>query len=290
MKESVGDRLFRTIVAVLLVALAFACVLPFINLLAVSISDPMPVTMGKVGLWPVGFNLTAYKTIIDNGLLIRSLWFTIFLTALYVAITLVMTILCAYPLSRSDLKGRRPITLFIIFTMYFSGGMIPGYLLVNNLGLVDTIWALILPGAISTFNMILMRTYFTSIPKEMEESARIDGANDFQVLARIILPLAMPIIATLMLFYAVSRWNGLTDAILYINSPGKYPLQLRLRQLIALNQVDQLINDVPDLSRMMVSETIKSACLIFSVVPILIVYPWLQRYFVKGVMIGSVKG
>jgi len=290
MRESPGDLVFKIVVTVSVVILALLCILPFINLLAVSVSKADAVIMGQVKLLPIGFNVLSYKTILDNGLLVQSLWFTIFLTILFVAVTVAMTILCAYPLSRQDLRGRRPITLYIIFTMYFSGGMIPSFLLVNALGLIDTVWALILPGAISTFNMILMRTYFASLPKALEESARIDGANDFQVLLSIILPLSMPMIATIMLFYAVSRWNGLTDAVLYINSPNMYPLQLRLRQLIALNQVTDLMNDVPDVSRMIVSESMKSACLIFSVVPILLVYPWLQRHFVKGVMIGSVKG
>lgn len=290
MRESAGDRIFKALVTFLVVMLAMACILPFINLAAVSVSEPEAVVMGQVKLLPVGFSGVAYKTIIDNGLLIRSLWFTISLTVLFVAVTLAMTILCAYPLSRPDLRLRRPLTLYIIFTMYFSGGMIPGFLLVNSLGLVDTVWALVLPGAINTFNMILMRTYFASLPRALEESARIDGANDLQILTRIILPLSMPMIATIMLFYAISRWNGLTDAVLYINKPNMYPLQLRLRQLIALNQVNDLMFEVPDLSRMVVSESMKSACLIFSVAPILLVYPWLQRYFVKGVMIGSVKG
>jgi putative aldouronate transport system permease protein len=290
MKESAGDRIFKALVTFLVLMLAMACILPFINLAAVSVSEPEAVVMGRVKLLPVGFSAVAYKTIIDNGLLIRSLWFTISLTVLFVAVTLAMTILCAYPLSRPDLRLRRPLTLYIIFTMYFSGGMIPGFLLVNSLGLVDTVWALVLPGAVNTFNMILMRTYFASLPRALEESARIDGANDLQILTRIILPLSMPMIATIMLFYAISRWNGLTDAVLYINKPNMYPLQLRLRQLIALNQVNDLMSEVPDLSRMVVSESMKSACLIFSVVPILLVYPWLQRYFVKGVMIGSVKG
>jgi putative aldouronate transport system permease protein len=290
MRESAGDRIFKALVTFLVVMLAMVCILPFINLAAVSVSEPEAVVMGQVKLLPVGFSGVAYKTIIDNGLLIRSLWFTISLTVLFVAVTLAMTILCAYPLSRPDLRLRRPLTLYIIFTMYFSGGMIPGFLLVNSLGLVDTVWALVLPGAINTFNMILMRTYFASLPRALEESARIDGANDLQILTRIILPLSMPMIATIMLFYAISRWNGLTDAVLYINKPNMYPLQLRLRQLIALNQVNDLMFEVPDLSRMVVSESMKSACLIFSVAPILLVYPWLQRYFVKGVMIGSVKG
>ncbi|MDR1092315.1 MAG: ABC transporter permease, partial [Prevotella sp.] len=163
MIESTGDRIFKAVVTILLILLSLTCILPFINLLAISISDPAPVTMGRVGLYPIGFNITAYKTVFENGLLVRSLWFTIFLTIIYVAVTMVMTVLCAYPLARNDLRGRRPVTLVIMFTMYFHGGMIPTYLLVNNLRLVNTIWALILPGAINTFNMILMRTYFASL-------------------------------------------------------------------------------------------------------------------------------
>ena len=204
---------------------------------------------------------------------------------------MVMTILCAYPLSRTDLKFRQPLMLFFMFTMYFTGGMIPAYLNISNLGLMGSFWSLVLPISISTYNMILMKTFFGSLPKALEESAYIDGANDALILVRIILPLSKAMMATLALFYAVSRWNGFSDALLYINEESKFPLQLRLRQIItAYSAADEMINDTPEAKAVLVADTIKSACLIFSMVPIMLVYPWLQKYFVKGVMIGSVKG
>lgn len=289
-KESAGDRAFKIIVMVLVVLLALTCVLPFVNLFAISLSDTRPVTSGEVTFWPIGWNTASYKAIISNGLLVDSLEFTVYLTVLYTFFCLGATVLLAYPLSRRDLRGRTGILVYVMFTMYFSGGMIPAYLVVSNLKLINKIWALILPGLISTYNMILMKTYFQSLPDALVESAVIDGANDAQILFRIILPLSKPMLATIALFYAVGRWNALTDALLYINKPEMYPLQLRLRQIIAQNQVNQIINDVQEESDKIVTETVKSANVIFSLIPILMVYPFLQKYFVKGVMIGSVKG
>jgi putative aldouronate transport system permease protein len=201
-----------------------------------------------------------------------------------------MTVLCAFPLSQKNLRGRSGLWLLVLFTMYFSGGMIPSYLVVSDLGLINSIWSLILPGLVGTYNMILMKSYFSNLPEPLTESAVIDGANDWQILTHIILPLSKPMLATIALFYAVGRWNALTDALLYIHVPKMYPLQLRLQQIIALNSVDSLINDIPEIKANIVSETVKSASIIFSMVPILLVYPFLQKYFVKGVMIGSVKG
>ncbi|MGI5899089.1 MAG: carbohydrate ABC transporter permease [Christensenellales bacterium] len=289
-KESMGDRIFKGIVTVLVVLLALTCVLPFINLFAISLSDTRPVTSGEVTFWPIGWNTAAYKAIISNGLLVQSLKFTVLLTILYTAMCLFCTVLLAYPLSRRDLKGRTGVLLYIMFTMYFGGGMIPAYLVVSNLNLINSIWALILPALISTYNMILMKTYFQSLPEALVESAVIDGANDVQILFRVILPLSKPMLATIALFYAVGRWNALTDALLYINDPKMFPLQLRLRQIIAQNQVNQIINDIQEESTNIVTETVKSANVIFSIMPILLVYPFLQKYFVKGVMIGSIKG
>ncbi len=289
-KESAGDRAFKGIVAVLVVALALTCIIPFINLLAISLSQTRPVISGKVSLWPIGLNTAAYKAILSNGLLVKSLWFTIRMTFLYTLFCLTATVLCAYPLSRTDLKGRSVIWIYVLFTMYFGGGMIPTYLVINQLKLINTIWALILPGLISTYNMVLMKSYFSSLPDALEESAVIDGANDFQILIRIVLPLSKPMLATIALFYAVGRWNALTDALLYINKPDMYPLQLRLRQIIDQNQVTGIINDIQEERDNIVAETVKSASIIFSMVPILMVYPFLQKYFVKGVMIGSIKG
>ena len=249
------------------------------------------VLAGEVYFWPKDLDFSAYGVVFTNVKMWRSLFFTIVLTVVSVVVSMVMTILCAYPLARTDLKFRQPLLLFFMFTMYFTGGMIPAYLNISNLGLMGSFWSLVLPISISTYNMILMKTFFGSLPKALEESAYIDGANDAVILVRIILPLSKAMMATLALFYAVSRWNGFSDALLYINDEDKYPLQLRLRQIItAYSAADEMINDTPEARAVLVADTIKSACLVFSMVPILLVYPWLQKYFVKGVMIGSVKG
>ena len=290
MKESFNDYVFLIVVYILVILLALICLFPFLNLIAVSLSSRQAVISGYVSFWPIGWDINAYQTVFRNGKMVGALSFTVMLTVVYVAVTMIMTVLCAYPLSKRHLRGRSAILMFIMFTMYFSGGMIPGYLNINSLGLINSFWSLILPGAISTYYMILMKTFFGSLPDSLEESAYIDGANDLIILVKIILPLSKAMLATLALFYAVARWNGLSDALLYINDEKMYPLQMILRQIIALNQSDSMMNDVPEAKAMLTPETIKAACLVFSMTPILLVYPWLQKYFVKGVMIGSVKG
>lgn len=290
MKQTTGDRIFNCVNLVLLTLAAFLCLFPFINILSISLSENKEIMAGTVFLWPKGWNLAAYRTVFTDRTILRSFGFTCLLTVVYTAVTMVMTILCAYPLSKRNLKGRTAVLMMITFTMYFSGGTIPSYLLVSDLKMLNTIWALILPGAVNTFNMIVMKSFFTSIPDSLEESAVIDGAGHLRTLVSVILPLSMPIIATLSLFYAVARWNMFSDALYYINDPKMYPLQLKLRQLITLNQVDQMVNDLADQRQNVVPETIKAASIIFATVPILMVYPWLQKYFVKGMMIGSIKG
>lgn len=290
MKQSIGDKVFNTVNIILLGIFAFLCLFPFVNILAVSLSDNAAIMSGRVFLWPVGMNWNAYQTVFADGTMIHSFFFTVILTVLYAAVTMVMTILCAYPLSKKHLRGRTVVLMMITFTMYFSGGTIPSYLLISNLNLLNNMWALILPGCINTFNMIVMKSFFSSIPESLEESAILDGAGQFRILLSIVLPLSTPIIATLALFYAVARWNAFSDALFYINDSTKYPLQLKLRQLISLNQVDQMINDLQDQKQMVIPETIKSASIMFATIPILLVYPWLQKYFVKGMMIGSIKG
>lgn len=290
MKQTIGDKIFNYINIVFLTVFALLCLLPFINIIAVSLSDNSAIISGKVFLLPVGMNITAYKTVFTDLTMIRSFGFTVILTLLYTAITMLMTILCAYPLANKKLKGRTAFLLMITFTMYFSGGTIPSYLLISGMNMLNTIWALILPGAVNTFNMIVMKSFFSSIPAGLEESARIDGAGHFRILFSIVLPLSLPIIATLSLFYAVGRWNGFSDALFYINDTKMYPLQLKLRQLISLNNVDQMMNDLNEEKQLVIPETIKSASIMFATVPILLVYPWLQKYFVKGMMVGSIKG
>ncbi|MGN1250723.1 MAG: carbohydrate ABC transporter permease [Candidatus Spyradocola sp.] len=290
MRESRGDRAFKLFTVVIVVFIAAACLFPFLYIVSVSLSNKNAVLRGEVFLFPVDFDLSAYKAVFNNRALMTSMWFTIGLTILHTIICVIMTILCAYPLSKPDLRLKTPLLLYIMFTMYFSGGMIPGYLNIKDLGLIDSFWVLILPGCLSTYNMILMKSFFQSMPREIEESAYVDGANDTVVLVKIILPLSKAMLATIALFYAVGRWNGFMDALLYINDGDMYTIQIRLRQLIQSSQVSALIEDIPEMKANVIGETIKAACLIFSMIPVMIIYPWLQKYFVKGVMIGSVKG
>ena len=290
MRESRGDRAFKLFTVIIVLFIAAACLFPFLYIVSVSFSNKNAVLRGEVFLFPVDLDLSAYKAVFNNRALMTSMWFTIGLTILHTIICVIMTILCAYPLSKPDLRLKTPLLLYIMFTMYFSGGMIPGYLNIKELGLIDSFWVLILPGCLSTYNMILMKSFFQSMPREIEESAYVDGANDTIVLIKIILPLSKAMLATIALFYAVGRWNGFMDALLYINDGDMYTIQIRLRQLIQSSQVSALIEDIPEMKANVIGETIKAACLIFSMIPVMIIYPWLQKYFVKGVMIGSVKG
>ena len=284
------DKVFKIITISVVGVIAACCLFPFLHVLAVSFSDKTAVIRGEVLLWPQSFKLSAYKAVFNNKGLMDSMWFTLILTVVYTVFSLIMTILCAYPLSYPGLKLKSPILLYILFTMYFSGGMIPGYLNIKSLGLLDTFWVLVFPTMLSTYNMILMKSFFQAMPRELEESAYVDGANDFVVLIRIVLPLSKAMLATIALFYAVSRWNGFMDAILYINDESMYTIQLRLRQMIQASQVSSMMEEIPEMKADLIAETIKAACMAFSMIPVMIVYPWLQKYFVKGVMIGSVKG
>ena len=259
------DKVFKIFPVLVVVIVGLCCLIPFLHIVAMSFSDKTAVMRGEVFLWPKGWDLSAYKAVFNNKGLMDSMWFTLFLTVAYTLICLVMTILCAYPLSRPDLN-------------------------IKSLGLLNNFWVLILPGMLSTYNMILMKSFFQSMPRELEESAYVDGANDFVVLVRIVLPLSKAMLATLALFYAVGRWNGFMDAILYINDERLYTIQVRLRQLIQASQVNTMLEDIPEMKANLIAETVKASCLVFSMIPVMIVYPWLQKYFVKGVMIGSVKG
>ena len=284
------DKVFKIVTIAVVVIIAACCLFPFLHILAISFSNKTAVIRGDVLLWPVNFDLSAYKAVFTNKGLMDSMWFSLLLTAVYTVFALVMTILCPYPLSRPGLKFKSPILLYILFTMYFSGGMIPSYLNIKSLGLLDTFWVLVFPTVLSTYNMILMKSFFQSMPRELEESAYVDGANDLVVLIKIVLPLSKAMLATIALFYAVSRWNGFMDAILYINDESMYTIQLRLRQLIQSSQVSSMVEEIPEMKDDLVAETIKAGCMVFSMIPVMIIYPWLQKYFVKGVMIGSVKG
>ena len=271
------------------------CLLPFVNVLAISLSSKSAILRGAVSFWPVEFETTAYQVIFNDSSMIRSLFFTIGITVGYTSIAMILTILLAYPLTKKRLRGRKFFNLMALFTMYFSGGTIPLFLNVVELGLIDTPWALILPGALSTYNMIILKSFFTALPGELEEAAIIDGANDFQVLLRVYLPLSLASLATLTLFYAVGKWNSFQDALYYIRTKKEYqPLQLKLYNAIQSSARNAEIAAQEGMGAVELStktsESIRPATIIFSTLPILVVYPFVQRYFVAGVTIGAVKG
>ena len=281
---------------IVLVAVIFVfvltCVLPFLNVIAISFSSKSAILRGDVAFFPVEFETKAYEILFSDQTMINCLFYTVELTVIYTAIAMVMTILMAYPLTKERLAGRRFFNLMALFTMYFSGGTIPIYLNVKWFGLLDSMWSLIIPGVLSTYNMIIMKSFCSSLPKELEEAATIDGANDFQILLRVYLPLSLASIATLTLFYAVGKWNSFADAKYYIQSKSLQPLQLRLYNIIkGSTAVDvTAIEGNANSNAQNVSESIESATIIFATLPILVVYPFVQRYFVSGVTIGAVKG
>lgn len=286
-------RKYKTsdVVITMMVTLAvLSCLLPVIYILAVSLSSKTAIINSQVSFWPVGFNLDAYKDIFSDKSMIRSLLFTIEITVIYTGVSMGLTIACAYPLSKSRLRGRNFCMLLILFTMYFSGGMIPDYILVQKMGFLNTRWALILPQAVSAFNVIILRTFFSNFPSELEEAAKMDGCGDLRTLVSIYLPLSMPILATLSLFYAVGKWNSFQDALFYITKPDMFPLQLKLDAIIKnAQQIEATMEGAAQVS-VSLPESLKSASIIFATVPIVLVYPWLQKYFVTGIMVGSVKG
>lgn len=271
---------------------ALLCVLPFVHLLAISLSDNTIAAAGKVGLYPLGVNLNAYKYTLNQpsfwGALTVSVWRTIIGSVLGVF----LTIITAYPLSKetSELPGRAFISWFFFITMLFSGGMIPSYMVVKQLGLMDTIWALILPNAMNVFNLILMLNFFRQIPKEIESAALVDGAGYFRILWQFYVPISMPSIATVLLFTAVGHWNSWFDGLIYMNSPSKFPLQSYLQTIVISQDTSQMnIEQIEQLSRLS-KTTVDAAQIFIAAFPILCVYPFLQRYFVQGLVVGSVKG
>ena len=288
-KNFTGPQIILIIVVMIF---ALSCVIPFVNVIAVSLSSKSAILRGDVSFWPVEFTTQAYDVLFNDSSMMRSLWLTVKITVIYTALAMLLTILMAYPLTKKRLKGRKFFSFLALFTMYFSGGTIPIYVNIMELGLLDTVWALILPGALSTYNMIIMRSFFASLPESLEEAATIDGANDFQILTRIYLPLSLASIATLTLFYAVGKWNSFQDAQYYITNRALYPLQLKLYNAIQnTQQLDTTaMQEGSTAVANNISQSIESATIIFATLPILVVYPFVQRYFVSGVTIGAVKG
>jgi len=284
LKTRLGDMVFVLIGIIVIII----CLVPMLNLAAKSLSSTDALVKDLVYLWPVDLNFDAYAMVFSDMKYIRSFFFTAVLTLGCTILSLVMTTLCAYPLIFEKLKGRGFINIMITITMFFNAGTIPNYLLMKELGLLNTAWVLVVPSCLSVFNMIIMRSFLYGIPDSLRESAEIDGASYFTILVKIYLPLSKPVLATLALFYAVGRWNGYSDALMYVTDKDLYPLQLFLYNIINnINQVE--IATQEGFSSPGLSESVKAAVVMFSTVPILCIYPWLQRYFIHGVTVGAVK-
>jgi ABC-type sugar transport system, permease component len=292
-KETIADRIVGAAIYILLTLILLAVLYPLVFVVSASISDPLSVSKGEMWLFPKDLSFIGYERIFSNPEIWTGYINTIVYTLVGTFLNLVMTIMAAYPLSRKDFSGRHVMTAYIVFTMFFSGGLIPTYLLVKNLGMINTMWALIIPGAVSVWNIIIMRTFFqTSIPNEIQESASIDGCSNLQTLWKIVIPLSMPVIAVMILFYGVGHWNAYFNGLIYLNDRDKYPLQLFLREILIKSEVDNMAGSM-DLSvqnHLMETEAIKYAIVIVANLPVLMLYPFLQKYFTKGFMVGAIKG
>ncbi|MCM3127455.1 MULTISPECIES: carbohydrate ABC transporter permease [unclassified Paenibacillus] len=288
MKKSFGEHIFDSINYILLILIMVLCAYPMLYIFNSSISDPEQLLASRsLMLIPEGLSFEAYSKVFQNPKIYSGYLNTLFYVIVGTALNLVMTTLAAYALSRPDLYGRSFFMKLITFTMFFSGGMIPTFLLVQNLGLLDTRWAMILPAAINTFNFIIMRTNFMNIPLGLIESAKIDGANDFKILLRIVVPLSKPILAVMTLYYAVDHWNDFMGPLLYLRSQELYPIQIVLRDILLSNSTEAMgsAND----TGFAIGENIKYATIIISTLPILMIYPFIQKYFVQGALIGAIK-
>ena len=283
-------RVSDFVIAFIILLLSLTCIIPFIHIAAKSISSNTAVLSRQVLLWPKGLNFEAYGSIFRDGQLTHSMIYTIWMTLLFTAIGMVITILAAYPLARRELKGRTVITFVIMFTMYFSAGLIPEYLLYKDLKLLNTMWVLVLPLSFSPYNMLIMRSFIRStIPDSLYEAANLDGADHFQILVRMVIPLSKPILATLSLFYAVGRWNAYADAKYYITTKSLQPLQYLLSNMV-LNSGQDAVSLSEAAAAESTPEVLQAAVVMFATLPIMMVYPFVQKYFVQGTMIGAVKG
>lgn len=290
-EKQLSSRLLDGINYLVLITIAACCILPFIFIIASSLTAPEELITKGFILFPTKFSLVGYKYILSTDIILSSLGVSIFITVAGTLANLLFTALMAYPLTQRDLMGVKMFMKLVVFSMLFSGGMIPTYLVVKETGLLDNVGSLIIPGLISAFNLIIMRSFFQNLPDGLEEAARIDGSSDVGILFRIVLPLSAPVLASLALFYAVGHWNAYFNAVLYINDSTLWPIQVWLRQIVILSQAG--IGDSTNFGEDYVAppaETIKMAVIVLSTLPILIVYPFLQKHFAKGALLGSVKG
>ena len=296
-KESVGDRIFLVCVYIFVTLALIVTLYPLIYILSASMSDPAAVRTGRMVLWPVDVTLQGYRVILQNASLWRGYYNTIIYTVVGTSINLLLTIPAGYVLSRDDFQLKGFVTKMMVITMFISGGMIPTYILVNNLGITNTMWALVLPGAASVYNIVITRVFMsTTIPDELTEAAVMDGANNFKIFTAVVLPLSKPIIAVMALFYGIGHWNNFFNALLYLDDRSLYPLQMVLREILVLQDLasnPDVISEEQALyahSQQQLAAVMKYGVMVVATAPVIMVYPFLQKYFVKGVMLGSMKG
>ena len=290
--RSVSDRIYMGVIYVMLVLAMLLVLVPLLFILASSFSSAEAISAGRVLFWPVGFSVEGYKMILETSSVWRSFLMSLFYMVAGTLISLVLTILLAYPLTRKDFKANSFITVLMIITMFFSGGMIPSYLLIDRLNMLDTVWAILLPTALSAYNVVLVRTYMSSnIPKDLYECASLDGCSDFRYLVSIVIPLSKTIIAVMALLYGVGIWNNYFNAMMYIRDRNLYPFQLVLRDVLVLNMGMGNPSDIAEQQeRLMFSYLLKYSTIVVGCLPVMIAYPVVQKYFVKGIMIGALKG
>ncbi|MGN8768274.1 carbohydrate ABC transporter permease [Paenibacillus barengoltzii] len=290
-KESAGDRIFLGFIYVILTLLVIIVLYPLIYIISSSISSPAAVTSGRVWLWPVDLSFRGFEELFRRGEVITGYLNSIFYTTAGTLISVTLTIMIAYPLSRRSFFGRNALMMFITFTMIFSGGLIPTYMVVKGLDLIDTRWALLIPNAIWVWQVIIARSFFqTSIPEELLEASEIDGCSDLRFIWSVVLPLSKPIIAVLVLMYAVGQWNAYFDALIYLKSADLFPLQLILRSIIIQNNSGSNMDAIAMVEKQQLAELLKYSLIVVATLPVLIIYPFVQRYFVQGMLVGSVKG
>ncbi len=288
-----SEKIFNMAINLILLLFGLIALYPLIFVVSASVSDPTAVNSGRVTLLPVGFNLKGYQAILKSKWIITGYRNSLFYTVSGTVLNVTVTLMAGYALSRRDLYGRRLITLFMMFTMWFSGGIITTYLVVNKIGLYNKWYTLILIGLVSVYNVIITRSFISgSIPMELQEAARIDGCNDFQIFARIIIPLSKPVTAILCLYYGLGHWNSYFNALIYLKDKNMQPLQIFLREILVQNETIHMSSDALDslIERALMAQTMKYSLIVVASLPMLMIYPFLQKFFVKGVMIGSVKG
>lgn len=285
-----GERIFHGVIIVIMIFFCISILIPFLNILATSFSGLGPISAGEVTIYPKDVTMDAYKFLLNNDQFFRSFFISVSLTLIGTICSLIVTTLCAYPLSKPKLKYRRKIQYYFVFTMMFGGGLIPTFMLIKALGLYDTYWVLFVPSIMSVYNMILIKNFMEGLPESLEESAKIDGATNFQIFRKIVLPLSVPVLATIGLFFAVGYWNSYFPGIMYINSSDLKPLQTFLYEMQSLvNSISTMSPEDQAKYAGLTSSSIQSAAIVATTVPILIVYPFLQKYFVKGLVVGSEK-